>query len=320
MILVVSPNLSLDRTHRLDRLRPGSVHRCQSTVLQPGGKGVNVMRALASLESFDSVDKEWDASLCGFQGGSIGEEIASGLDDEGIPFVPVAMEHPNRVCTIVVDSTGSTHARATVINEVGPQCHISDTATFEETFDGLLPRAQLVAFMGSLPPGIAPELFHRLIHRCRRRGLATLLDSSGDALRLGIEASPTIVCPNLEEAETLAGRALSTTSDRVRFLREIRDQGAQLAVITMGAEGAIGSTPEWCARFGTRDEPTVENATGAGDAFAAGILAGRLRGLDDHESVRLAIASATASLERGYGRFPRAAARSEATWFEPLED
>ncbi|WP_010310495.1 PfkB family carbohydrate kinase, partial [Saccharopolyspora spinosa] len=48
MIVTVTPNPSLDRTVQVDRLVPGAVHRAFRAHLDPGGKGVNVARALAA--------------------------------------------------------------------------------------------------------------------------------------------------------------------------------------------------------------------------------------------------------------------------------
>ena len=318
MILVVCPNLALDRTLSIGRLRPGSVHRCSDTQVQPGGKGVNVMRALGSLEAIDSLDRELDARLCGFQGGAIGEAIAAGLDEEAIAFTPAPIDGTNRVCTIVVDTTDRRTSRVTVFNETGPDPSASQTRGLDEVIAQQLRGARVVAFMGSLPPGMDSGFFHRWILRCRQEGVESLLDSSSEPLRLGVEAAPEIVCPNLEEAETLAGYSLDSESSKRRLLGQIRARGVRLAVITLGAEGAIAASPDWVARVKTTDSPRVVNPTGAGDSFAAGLIAGRIRGLDDEQCLRLAVAAGTASVERGYGRFPRVAARVEATRFEPI--
>ena len=277
MILVVSPNLALDRTLHVKRLRPGSVHRSESVDVQPGGKGVNVMRALASLESLHSPGNSLDARLIGFQGGASGTEIASGLQEEGLPFLPVSMAPANRVCTIVVDSVERGTNRASVINETGPLCTSSDATELRRAVESNLDDARVVAFMGSLPPGIPTDLYQGLIRKCHTRRIATLLDTSGEALRLGIEASPNMVCPNLEEAETIAGRRLESIDARRAILNGMLDQGVELAILTLGSEGALAQCQHWCAR-------------------------------------------ATASVERGYGRFPQAAARIESTWFERLDE
>jgi 1-phosphofructokinase len=47
-VVTLTPNPSLDRALHLDRLAVGEVNRAAATHLHPGGKGINVSRALAA--------------------------------------------------------------------------------------------------------------------------------------------------------------------------------------------------------------------------------------------------------------------------------
>ena len=48
MIVTLTPNPSIDRAIVIDALHRGEVHRATSSRVDPGGKGVNVSRALAA--------------------------------------------------------------------------------------------------------------------------------------------------------------------------------------------------------------------------------------------------------------------------------
>ena len=48
MIVTLTPNPSIDRAVVIDALRRGEVHRATDSRVDPGGKGVNVSRALAA--------------------------------------------------------------------------------------------------------------------------------------------------------------------------------------------------------------------------------------------------------------------------------
>ncbi|NUP44394.1 MAG: 1-phosphofructokinase, partial [Streptomyces sp.] len=48
MILTVTPNPSLDRTYEIPALERGAVLRAAADRVDPGGKGVNVSRAVAA--------------------------------------------------------------------------------------------------------------------------------------------------------------------------------------------------------------------------------------------------------------------------------
>ena len=48
MIITLTPNPSIDRTIGVPELQPGEVNRATPSRIDPGGKGVNVSRALSA--------------------------------------------------------------------------------------------------------------------------------------------------------------------------------------------------------------------------------------------------------------------------------
>jgi sugar/nucleoside kinase (ribokinase family) len=83
--------------------------------------------------------------------------------------------------------------------------------------------------------------------------------------------------------------------DAAQFLRE---QGVQRAALTRGAEGALLVTPERTVEVPAYDVETVD-ATGAGDAFVAGLLdAWLLEGRDPAEAGQYAAAVAALNCTR----------------------
>ena len=51
MIVTLTPNPSIDRAVVIEALRRGEVHRATGSRIDPGGKGVNVSRALAAQDA-----------------------------------------------------------------------------------------------------------------------------------------------------------------------------------------------------------------------------------------------------------------------------
>jgi 2-dehydro-3-deoxygluconokinase len=92
-----------------------------------------------------------------------------------------------------------------------------------------------------------------------------------------------IVLPGAEEAELLTGEADPETAARALLAL-----GPSLVVVKLGAQGALAVEPENVTRVSAQSLPRVVDPVGAGDAFAAGFLAGRLRGFDLRESLALA--------------------------------
>ena len=106
MIVTVTPNPSIDRTVTLPaQLVRGAVHRVVSVSTEPGGKGVNVARAL-TLAGIDTV-----AVL------PAGEHdpILTGLQSNGVAFHAVPVDGTVRTNLTITESDGTT----TKINEPG---------------------------------------------------------------------------------------------------------------------------------------------------------------------------------------------------------
>ena len=306
MILVVSPNLAVDVTLEVDVLRAGEVHRARRVRRQAGGKGVNFARALSSLGPLGLPDDP--PLVLGFASGRTGGTIREGLHSERIACELVPFDGENRTCTIVLDGRGA----ATVVNETGPW--IEDVSRLVSAFEGRLEESRAVAFMGSLPPGVPSELYRELIARARKAGRWCLLDTSGEALRSGLAAGPGLAKPNRAEAEELLGLSLATDEARRTALDRIRGFGAATAVVTFGREGLLVSDESGVFRVvaAPATDLRLGNPTGAGDALAAGLLAGAVRGYPLSELARLGAAAATASLAEGYGRFRAKDVRVEA--------
>jgi tagatose 6-phosphate kinase len=308
MILVVCPNLALDVTLEVDALEVGAVHRARSSRKQAGGKGVNVARALRALGE--------ETLVLGFAGGRAGDDIARGLGREGIAYDLIPFEGESRTCTIVLERGGV----ATVVNEEGPE--IEDASELQSRFERRIDGARAAAFMGSLPPRMPSSTYAALVASSRRAGASSLVDTSGAALREAVAARPTAAKPNRSEAEALLGEKLDTPESRVRALEEIRRLGAGVAIVTFGAEGFLVSDGDTLGRCtvpaSSSSDLRLGNPTGAGDALAAGFLAGTARGYPLEDRARLAAACAVASLGEGYGRIRAKDVRVESVRFERL--
>lgn len=86
--------------------------------------------------------------------------------------------------------------------------------------------------------------------------------------------------PNNDEAA-----AMTRLREPLDQARRFREWGARNVIVTSGARGCLFSSPE--AEFAAEafDVPFVDG-TGGGDAFAAGLIAALLQGLDRRECVR----------------------------------
>ena len=117
MILTVTPNPSLDRTYEVPSLDRGEVIRATGERMDPGGKGVNVSRAVAAA------GRRTVAVLP--LGGAPGALVAELLDAQGIEVAPVPVAGATRSNIALAESDGV----LTKINAPGPELSAAFTAS-----------------------------------------------------------------------------------------------------------------------------------------------------------------------------------------------
>ena len=91
---------------------------------------------------------------------------------------------------------------------------------------------------GSLPPGVPVGIYPEFIGMLKRRGVRTVLDASGEALREALKAEPDIIKPNIHELEALLGRALPDQAAVIAAARGLVTDGVGMVVVSRGADGA----------------------------------------------------------------------------------
>jgi 1-phosphofructokinase/tagatose 6-phosphate kinase len=292
MIITVTLNAAIDKTLAVPNFRLGRRHRAVEQTAMAGGKGVNVARALKTLGM--------PVIATGVAGGPTGTRIIEQLTDEAILNDFVRIREESRTSTAVVDPT---NGEQTEINEKGPSVSEAELDLFVDKLLYLAKGAGLCVFSGSLPRGVPDDLYARLIVEINRLGCLTVLDSEGEALRVGTRAEPTVVTPNEPEAEELVGHEFSDEEDRLAAVREIVELGAREAIMTLPT-GCIALLQETGAAekllIGASIDPSVVEArstVGSGDAFLAGYVAARYQERDPLECMRFAVGCGAESIQ-----------------------
>src|SRR5918911_348829 len=155
MIVTLMPNPSLDRTVEIEQLRRGEVHRATGGRVDPGGKGVNVARALAAN------DVATVAVLP--SGGAEGAQFSALLAPYGVQVVQVPIAGSLRSNITVVEPDGTT----TKLNEPGPELSADEAAAVMRTVVDLGRRATWVVGAGSLPRGLGDDFYARMVRALR---------------------------------------------------------------------------------------------------------------------------------------------------------
>jgi len=289
VIGVVCLNPALDITHHVRAVDWAGVNRPHRVETRPGGKGVNVARALLALGA--------EVLVVGLAGGFAGEELTAGLASLGVPsrLTPIAGE--TRRTFAVLDEARQTVA---MFNEPGPPVQASEFGEFLMAFKRVLGDVEAIVLSGSLPPGLPADTYATLIRTAGVAGVPVVLDAHGEALRLGVAAGPAIAKPNLAELEDLAGQPLSLAGDGTgratvaSAAAELRSAGAGSVVVSLGPAGLLAETAD--GRWRAIPPPVdAANPTGAGDAVTAGLALGLVRGQPWPDRLRAAAALGTAA-------------------------
>jgi len=289
VIITVTLNAAIDKSLSVPSFRLGRRHRTVERRALAGGKGVNIARMLKTLGE--------PVVATGFQGGPTGTQIVAQLTEESILHDFVRIREESRTNTSVLDPTTG---EQTEINEQGPSVDPDEVAQFRDKLLYLARGAAIAVFAGSLPRGIEPDFYAGLVRELRKLDVATIVDTDGEALRLAVRAEPDVVSPNVVEAEELVGHEFNDDADRVGAVREIVSLGARSAIMTVHdgcwAQMLVAGAPQ---AFHVT-VPLVEAVAtiGSGDAFLAGYVAGRYRGLAPVECLRYGVACGAESTGR----------------------
>jgi 1-phosphofructokinase len=282
MIVTLTPNPSVDRTIEVDALHRGAVLRARSSRVDPGGKGVNVSRALAAN------GRKTRAVLPA--GGWEGDQLAALLAPADVEVVVVPVSGSVRANVSVVEPDGT----VTKLNELGPQLSEAEVEAVTAATVAAAADAEWLAVSGSLPPGVPVDLYARVVERLGSARVKVAVDSSGAPLVAALAAGPDLVKPNREELAEATGRQIFTVGDVVAAAEALRGQGVAAVLASLGADGAV-LVDTTGATFGSAIVERPRSSVGAGDAMLAGFLAGGGSG-PDALAEALAWGAAAASL------------------------
>ena len=196
MIVTVTPNPSIDRTVTLPTaLVRGAVHRIGATSSEPGGKGVNVARALA-LAGLD---------IIAVLPARPGDPILAGLQDIGLNIYAVPVTGAVRTNLAITEPDGTT----TKLNEPGSVMESADIDALTRAVLECAQSAQWVVLSGSLPPGMPEGWYADMVAALRPYPSKVAVDTSESPLAALAHhldrAAPDLIKPNAEELAGLGG-------------------------------------------------------------------------------------------------------------------
>jgi 6-phosphofructokinase 2 len=285
-IVTLTLNPALDMSTEVARLVPDEKLRCAEPVLDPGGGGLNVSRAVMALEG--------ESLALVALGGLTGDRLAGLIRNAGVPFLALTAPGETRQSLTVTEAATGHQFRFML---PGP---IWSEADQDRVFTLLRASARAGAFgviSGSQPPGVPLDFPARLARAMP--GLNVILDTSGPALAEAIAhpiASLEMLRMDGYEAGQIAGRSLVSRADSADFASDLVARGvARTVIVARGADGSVLANAKerlFCAAAKVKVVSTI----GAGDSFVAGYILARAQGQDEAASLAMATAAASSAV------------------------
>lgn len=218
----------------------------------PGGKGSN--QAIAARRLGAHVSFLGAVGNDGFGRAARILFLREGVDSSGLEEVG----EPTGAALIVVDDRGENQIA------VAPGANSAVTPEMVESRAGAIARADVLLAQLETPV----EAFLRAAEIARANGTLVILNPApAFPLPDRVREAADVLTPNQHELAEAVGE------DSVR---EMTERGAQV-VVTRGAEGAVRHGPDGTAHYPAWPAEAVD-ATGAGDAFNAGLAVGLAEG------------------------------------------
>lgn len=284
-ILTVTLNPAIDKVIcAVDRVEAKEYIKGKEEV-SPGGKGINVSRALRALNQ--------ETLALGLCAGRNGEWLKKLLRKEKIPTALIKMQGETRVNLTFVDTTSKKILR---VLEVGPKMNTHEQQRVISHYKQLLAKSQCVVLSGRNIRGASRGLYAKLIRMAHSNNVFTVLDTSGESLRQALKAKPSIIKPNLHEAEELFQRKLNTVKKRLQAIEQLHAMGISIVLLSLGKNGIMASNKE-CLYQVKPPRAKVSFDVGCGDAVIAGFLSFYLNKESFLKSVQWAVSCGTANLQ-----------------------
>ena len=282
LILTLTINPAIDRTIISDRLAFEDRGYILSRSEDAGGRGVNASQV---IHAFGGKTLALVTS-----GGEIGKRMEGYLAKMGFPFEVVRVRAEGRANLTISDKQGLTIK----LNEIGAPLEEKDVSAVRDLVEARLKKASWLMICGSTQPGVPADFYFDVIELAGKHGVQTLLDADGEALHEALEAKPTVISPNQQEAERLLGRAIITRGQSLEAVKRIHEMGPESVILSLGSRGALAASPDGILEA---LPPRIEALCpiGSGDALAAAFAWAMEKKKSFADALRWAVAAGTAT-------------------------
>ena len=282
MITLISLNSSIDQVYIGEEFNPGSINRVNLAYRGAGGKTINVLKVLHTLNI--------PIQLIAFKAGITGNMLEKQISKLGIPTKWIEVVGESRFCTTVITEHKTfellEHGHETTAMHIDELINEINLVQHETTY---------FVMTGSKPPKMTEEQYQMIINALQQTNIPFVLDTSGELLNIAYRANPFVLKPNEHEFRMLTDLQGETIAHYKEALLQLKD-GPKNLFVSLGASGALLKSN---GKIYYAFAPPIQaiNSVGSGDSFLAGFLAGLYNNKSVEESLVMAMAAGMANAE-----------------------
>lgn len=266
-----TPNPAIDVYAKTQSIKAGTVSRLEEEKHYPGGKGVNVSRALiyAGMRTTALVT----------EGGLRGRELLKLLEQHRIPFSSYELSGETRENRIFEDSEGIRYK----FNSKGPSFPEAEEETILSWALQHCSKGDIFHTGGSLPEGMGKSFYELIDEEAAKRGAMLALDPSPADIKKALNTRFRFLKANLSEISP----ALSSIPESINDVIEafgFNHEGREI-IISGGYEGAL----LFCGNKIYRNRQIIKKeglCCCCGDTMFAYYISERMKGTSPQEAFR----------------------------------
>ncbi len=290
-MVTVTLNPAVDRVIEAPGFKVGQRVTGRVVAWYPTGKGITISRVLGAV-GVRSI-------ATGFVGrGELGmfEERLDRVGDGRIVNQFLIVRARTRDNVTIIDPIDDTESS---VRDEGFIVQPDDVKRIASKLAMLARADTVMCFAGSLPGGVEPEQFGRMVGRCAAQGARIVIDVSDEALRGLGGRGGWMLRVNRRQLEQVSGMPVETEREIIEAARSMTMAAGgrfDVVVATRGADGAVLATGEhmWIGRVSVHPGRIVATV-GSGESMVAGILSVAIRDGTWEEALREGLALATAN-------------------------
>ncbi len=284
-ILTFTLNPTIDKSAKVDNVRPETKLYCDTVRSEPGGGGINVSRAVKKLGG--------SSMLVYTSGGFTGRKLDKLLAKEDLNLKPIEIEASIRENLIIFERASQQQYR---FGMPGPMISDSEYKKIFDTFREIDDFPEYFVISGSIPAGTDDKIYAELAGLAKKRGAKVIVDVSGSPLKEVMKEGVFLIKPNIGEFQQLVGKELQDEDEIKKYAHKfVSDSCCKVIVISIGAGGALLVYQDK-AKFLRPPTVPIKSKVGAGDSMVAGMVLSLSQGNSIENAFTYGIAAGSAAV------------------------